>query len=212
MVVTDLKKETANASSQAPEQHNGNAEPEQVSVQQAGADGKAELGLAGEHGVGVQEQASGQQGNPSTNVLADQGSAPQPSAVEATQSNGEAGAAPTPNQNGTAEASSNQQTNGNASSAQVAPQSREQLKKERAHGHAGAGAEQPESETETKSSKRMRIRLIPIWLRIIILFLAMVFSLVIGAMVGYGTIGGGNAWDVLKQSTWTHIVDIINKE
>lgn len=243
MVVTDIKKETANTSNQASKQPNdnveleqgalqqqagsaGNVEVEQGAVQQVGSTGNVEAkhgavqkgpkgsaelepGKAGVNGVVAQEQASGQQGEPSTIVVHDQGSAPEQSAV-ATQPNGESASASNPN--GPAVASANPQSNQEAPSAQAALQTREQLMKERAHGNVGAGADQPESDTETKSNKRMRVRLIPIWLRLIILFLAMVFSLTIGAMVGYGTIGGGNAWDVLKQSTWTHIVDIINKE
>lgn len=87
-------------------------------------------------------------------------------------------------------------------------QTREQIKKEREQENADT-AQQGEQQ---QSLKHMRIRLIPIWLRILIIFLLLVASLVVGTMVGYGVIGGGNPWEVLKQSTWTHIVDLINKE
>ncbi|NMD70105.1 DNA-directed RNA polymerase subunit beta [Bacillus sp. DNRA2] len=98
-----------------------------------------------------------------------------------------------------------------ASSAGAAPkvnQTREQVKKERT-------TENPEEEQQQQQQltfRHAKIRLIPIWLRLVIIFLLLVFALVVGAMVGYGIIGGGNPWEVLKQSTWTHIVDLINKE
>jgi cation transport ATPase len=70
-----------------------------------------------------------------------------------------------------------------------------------------------DAETESTSKKKnVRVRLIPIWLRLVIIFLLMVLSLTVGTMVGYGVIGDGKPLDALKQSTWTHIIDIINKE
>lgn len=79
---------------------------------------------------------------------------------------------------------------------------REKVKQERTH----------QESTEAGGKSRIRIRLIPIWLRLVIIILLLSFSLMSGMMVGYGVIGDGKPMDALKQSTWTHIVDIINKE
>lgn len=68
-----------------------------------------------------------------------------------------------------------------------------------------------EAEAPGKKQKRVRVRLFPIWLRLVIVFLLMVFLLAAGVMVGYGIIGDGEPFDALKQSTWTHIIDIVNK-
>ena len=77
-------------------------------------------------------------------------------------------------------------------------------------------APETDSDAETKvtgkNQKRVRVRLIPIWLRLVIIFLLLVFCLTAGVMVGYGVIGDGDPFDALKQSTWTHIIDIINKQ
>ncbi len=66
-------------------------------------------------------------------------------------------------------------------------------------------------EKQTKQ-QRLRRRLIPIWLRLVIVFVLVLLSGMIGAMVGYGVIGEGNAWDALKPATWQHIVDLIEKQ
>lgn len=62
-----------------------------------------------------------------------------------------------------------------------------------------------------KKEKKLRVKLIPIWLRIIIVFVLIVVFFFIGTMIGYGVIGEGEAFDVFKPSTWTHITDIIDK-
>ena len=62
------------------------------------------------------------------------------------------------------------------------------------------------------AKKRIRIRLIPIWLRIVLLLVLTGGFMVAGAAVGYGLLGDGNAGDVLKQSTWTHILDLVEKK
>ncbi|MGD6776267.1 DNA-directed RNA polymerase subunit beta [Sutcliffiella horikoshii] len=67
-------------------------------------------------------------------------------------------------------------------------------------------------EQERPEKLKWRIRLIPIWLRIIILLIAMAIAVVAGAMVGYGVLGGGNPLDVLERETWQHIFDLVNKE
>ena len=60
--------------------------------------------------------------------------------------------------------------------------------------------------------KRIRIRLIPIWLRLVLLVVFTFVSLMAGATVGYGILGGGKVADVFKQSTWMHIQDLVDKE
>lgn len=67
-------------------------------------------------------------------------------------------------------------------------------------------------EQERPEKLKWRIRLIPIWLRFIILLVAMAIAVVAGAMVGYGVLGGGNPMEVLEKETWQHILDLVNKE
>jgi len=63
-----------------------------------------------------------------------------------------------------------------------------------------------------EKKKRIRVRLIPIWLRIMIVILLFAASIVLGAMFGYAVMGGGEAKDVFEKSTWTHIMDLVNRE
>ena len=72
--------------------------------------------------------------------------------------------------------------------------------------------DEQEKKKDTVVRPKIRVRLIPIWLRIVLLALMVVGSLVGGAMVGYGLLGDGNATDVLTKSTWTHILDLIEKK
>ena len=60
--------------------------------------------------------------------------------------------------------------------------------------------------------KRVRIRMIPIWLRLVLLVVSILICVMAGAAVGYGMLGGGNMGDVFRESTWTHILDLVNKE
>ena len=62
------------------------------------------------------------------------------------------------------------------------------------------------------TNKRIRIRLIPIWLRIVLLVIFTGVFAVAGATVGYSVLGNGNAGDVLKGSTWAHIIDLVEKK
>lgn len=71
--------------------------------------------------------------------------------------------------------------------------------------------EQPKhEENEPKKTFWVQIRLIPIWLRLVLIALLLVVMSIIGLQVGYSYIGDGNAKDVLKKETWTHILDIID--
>ncbi len=73
--------------------------------------------------------------------------------------------------------------------------------------------EEVKKEKNTREKKkRIRVRLIPIWLRIIIVIVLLAASIVLGAMFGYAIMGNGKAKDVFEKSTWTHIVDLVNKE
>jgi DNA-directed RNA polymerase subunit beta len=62
------------------------------------------------------------------------------------------------------------------------------------------------------ANKRIRIRLIPIWLRILLLVIFTGVFMVAGAALGYGVLGNGDPGDVLKGSTWTHIIDLVEKK
>lgn len=62
------------------------------------------------------------------------------------------------------------------------------------------------------ANKRIRIRLIPIWLRILLLVIFTGVFMVAGAAFGYGVLGNGDPGDVLKGSTWTHIIDLVEKK
>ncbi|AOH57167.1 hypothetical protein ABE28_022715 [Peribacillus muralis] len=66
-------------------------------------------------------------------------------------------------------------------------------------------------EVETKPSRRIRVRLLPIWLRLLIVIGLIFIAALSGALLGYSVIGGGHALDVFQKSTWTHIIDIVNK-
>lgn len=68
------------------------------------------------------------------------------------------------------------------------------------------------AQKEDAAMKRVRIRLIPIWLRVILLVIFTGVFLVAGAAVGYGVLGDGSPGDVLKGSTWTHIIDLVEKK
>lgn len=67
------------------------------------------------------------------------------------------------------------------------------------------------SEPNTDQPARwVRLRLIPIWLRIIVVFLLFGIATIVGLIVGYSIIGDGATSDVLKGDTWQHLLDIIN--
>ena len=88
-------------------------------------------------------------------------------------------------------------------SSQELIKTREQLRDER----------QDNNHQEKPSSKRLgRVRMIPIWLRLIIVIVLICVSLTAGAVIGYSVIGNGNAGDTFKKDTWTHIIDLVDKE
>ncbi|SMQ85166.1 DNA-directed RNA polymerase subunit beta [Bacillus sp. OV166] len=67
------------------------------------------------------------------------------------------------------------------------------------------------AETEPVSYQLIRIRLIPIWLRLVLLVVMAIFCVTAGAVVGYGLLGGGKVAEVFQESTWTHIIDLVQK-
>ncbi|PJN88250.1 DNA-directed RNA polymerase subunit beta [Bacillus sp. mrc49] len=68
------------------------------------------------------------------------------------------------------------------------------------------------NEVETKPERRIKVRLLPIWLRLLIVIGLIFIAVLSGALLGYSVIGGGHALDVFQKSTWTHIIDIVNKD
>ncbi len=66
------------------------------------------------------------------------------------------------------------------------------------------------AKANAKKTRWVQIRLFPIWLRIVIVLLLVVIAAALGAMIGYGVIGDGNAKDALKWETWQHIIDIMS--
>ncbi|MEH7110398.1 DNA-directed RNA polymerase subunit beta [Bacillus sp. JJ1764] len=88
-------------------------------------------------------------------------------------------------------------------------QTREDFKKEQ------KGIEENQTNNTEEAApqyKRVRIRLFPIWLRLLLLVVLMFICLMSGAAVGYGVIGSGKVVDIFKESTWTHIVDLVEKK
>jgi len=69
-----------------------------------------------------------------------------------------------------------------------------------------------EEEQQSRKEKKLKRRLLPIWLRLIIIFALCFIALLAGAMVGYGFMGDGQPLDALKKETWQHIIDIVLKE
>lgn len=65
---------------------------------------------------------------------------------------------------------------------------------------------------QAQRKERIKVRLIPIWLRVVLVIFLSALSLFIGVIFGYGVIGDGHPKDVFKKSTWTQIIDLVNKE
>lgn len=72
--------------------------------------------------------------------------------------------------------------------------------------------QQQSKEQKEEPRMKIRIRIFPIWLRIIVVSLLVLIAFVVGSMIGYGVIGDGKPTDILQKSTWTSIVDLVNKE
>lgn len=55
-------------------------------------------------------------------------------------------------------------------------------------------------------------RSFPIWLRLLLLICGIIVCFAVGTMVGYGVIGDGKPMNVFEKETWTHIIDLVQKE
>jgi DNA-directed RNA polymerase subunit beta len=74
-----------------------------------------------------------------------------------------------------------------------------------------------EKKSSSKEEKKKLIyrgtkRSFPIWLRLLLLICGIVVCFAIGTMVGYGVIGDGKPMNVFEKETWTHIIDLVEKE
>ncbi|PWI25224.1 DNA-directed RNA polymerase subunit beta [Kurthia sibirica] len=56
----------------------------------------------------------------------------------------------------------------------------------------------------SKSSIKM------VLLRLVAIILLVLVAMIVGSMIGYGVIGDGDAMDVLKPATWTHVFDMMD--
>ena len=73
---------------------------------------------------------------------------------------------------------------------------------------AAQTAQKPDT-SQNKQTRWVQIRLFPIWLRVIILLVLLFVAVVAGLTVGYSVLGDGESSEVLKWSTWQHLIDII---
>ncbi|KKK39020.1 hydroxymyristoyl-ACP dehydratase [Mesobacillus campisalis] len=64
---------------------------------------------------------------------------------------------------------------------------------------------------KVEKRQRIRVRLIPIWLRVILVIVLLALSIIAGAAFGYGVMGNGNPKEIFEKSTWTHILDLVEK-
>ncbi len=84
--------------------------------------------------------------------------------------------------------------------------SREEYKKLRLEEQLKAASE------KEPSAEKFEARTIPILLRFVIMLALIFICLSAGALIGYSGLGHGSAIDVFKESTWTHIYDLIEKK
>ena len=77
------------------------------------------------------------------------------------------------------------------------------------HSDTAQTAQKPNASRNKQSTKWVQIRLFPIWLRVIIILALLFIAIVAGLTVGYSVLGDGESSEVLKWSTWQHLIDII---
>ena len=71
--------------------------------------------------------------------------------------------------------------------------------------------EKTEAQPTVKESKlNKKLRAFPLWLRVVTFIVLLLIVIFAGLSVGYSVLGGGDAADVFKTETWTHIFDIMN--
>lgn len=69
--------------------------------------------------------------------------------------------------------------------------------------------EQPVRSTSKEVRKRWkRLRYFPIWQRVLFFGGLLLWTVLIGLLIGYSGIGDGAWTDVFRASTWQHIFDI----
>ena len=97
-------------------------------------------------------------------------------------------------------------TNSNHTSASTNPIMR---RGQSANQSDAAQVAQKPNASRNKQTKWVQIRLFPIWLRVIIILALLFVAVVAGLTVGYSMLGDGDSSEVLKWSTWQHLIDII---
>ena len=97
-------------------------------------------------------------------------------------------------------------TNSNHTSASTTPIMR---RGKSANESEAAQTVQKPNASRKKQTKWVQIRLFPIWLRVIIIFALLIIAIGTGLTVGYSVLGDGESSEVLKWSTWQHLIDII---
>ena len=74
---------------------------------------------------------------------------------------------------------------------------------------AAPTAQKSNASKNQRATKWVQIRLFPIWLRVIIIIVLLFVAVFAGLTVGYSVLGDGQSSEVLKWSTWQHLIDII---
>lgn len=67
-------------------------------------------------------------------------------------------------------------------------------------------------EENKKTRKKGRERLIPIWARLLIILVLLILSVIAGLITGYGIVGEGDTFQILKWETWSRFLEFINGE
>ncbi|MDC3416713.1 DNA-directed RNA polymerase subunit beta [Aquibacillus salsiterrae] len=80
---------------------------------------------------------------------------------------------------------------------------------ERHNEHSTARSRRRQQKAEEKLANKPVRRIVPIWLRLIVVFVLCYVALMIGMMVGYGGLGGKEPTEALEFSTWKHIIDLV---
>jgi hypothetical protein len=67
-------------------------------------------------------------------------------------------------------------------------------------------------EEKRKLLNRGKKRRFPIWLRLLLFICGVIICFAVGTMIGYGVLGDGEPMNVFEKETWTHIIDLVEKE
>ena len=70
--------------------------------------------------------------------------------------------------------------------------------------------EKEQIDSPAKPTRWVQIRILPIWVRVFIIILLLFIAMLAGYNIGYNVIGDGSSKETFTQSTWRHILDIIN--